>query len=156
MRTQTEYLLWAVAMLSLILAVTVARAAAPEPLPARFAPTVHDSRSMVPAESLGARVLRVVATDPFRLARAPSPVPFGSAPGAAAPTPTAAPLPDLQLRGIIGPPWSAVLEIAPEGAIGHLVRAGDSIAGARVVVVRADAVTLRTLDTTWTLKMRRP
>lgn len=156
MRQQTESLLWAGAMFSLILAFTVARAAAPEPLPARITSAAHDSRSVVPAESLGVRVLRVIASDPFRLARAPSPVPFGSAQGAGAPAATVGSLPDLQLRGIIGPPWSAVLESAPGSAISQLVRAGDSIAGARVVVVRADAVTLRTPDTTWTLRMRRP
>jgi hypothetical protein len=156
MKQRTEALLWAGAALSLILSLIVARAAAPEPLPVRAASVVEDARRLVPAESLGARVLRVVATDPFRIARAPSRVPFGSPPAASAPTVSAMPVPDLQLRGIIGPPWSAVLESAAGGSLSLLVRAGDSVAGARVMVVRADAVTLRTPDTTWTLKLRRP
>ncbi len=156
MKQRTETLLWAGSVLSLILAITVARAAAPEPLPARTAPAVQEPRWLVPAESLGVRVLRVVATDPFRLARAPSPVPFGSAPLGGARAPVAAQVPDLQLRGIIGPPWSAVLEHASLGVTGLLVRTGDYVAGAKIVLVGADAVTLRTPDTTWTIMMRRP
>lgn len=156
MRRRTESLLWVGAALSLVLSLTVARAAAPEPLPTRAAASVNVARWLVPAESLGARVLRVVATDPFRLTRAPSPVPFGSPSAGSAPTVSAVQVPDLHLRGIIGPPWSAVLESASEGSGSQLVRAGDSVAGARVMVVRSDAVTLRTPDTTWTLKLRRP
>jgi hypothetical protein len=155
-RRRTESLLWLGAAFSLILSLTLVRAAGPEPLPARAAAVVEDARWPVPAESLGARVLRVVATDPFRFTRAPSPVPFGTSPAGSAPTVSAVQVPDLQLRGIIGPPWSAVLESASGSSISQLVRAGDSVAGARVMVVRADAVTLRTPDSTWTLKLRRP
>lgn len=156
MRARLELLLWGSALVGVVLASMAVRAAVPEPMPSRADAGALEEGIVVPAESLGARVLRAVAHDPFRMARAPSPVPFGAPAVVAAPAPTAISVPPLLLRGILGPPWRAVLEGAPGTELGQLVRAGDSIAGARVIAVRSDAVTLRNPDTTWTLTMRRP
>lgn len=156
MKARTERLLWCVAVVGLLSAGMAARAATPEPMPTRAGIPPFDAGIVVPAESLGARVLRVVANDPFRLSRAPSPVPFGVASFVAEAPPAAISLPPLQLRGVVGPPWRAVIEGVAGAEAGRLVHAGDTIGGARVVAVRPDAVTLRMTDTTWTLTMRRP
>lgn len=156
MRARFELLLWGSGLMGVMAASIAARAAAPEPMPPRADAGAIENGIVVPAESLGERVLRAVAHDPFRMARAPSPVPFGAPGLAVAAAPSAISVPPLLLRGIVGPPWRAVLEGAPGIEFGQLVRTGDSIGGARVLAVGSDAVTLRTPDTTWTLTMRRP
>jgi hypothetical protein len=156
MRARFELLLWGSALIGVVGASMAASAATPETMPPRADAGAIENGIVVPAESLGERVLRAVAHDPFRMTRTPSPVPFGAAGPAVASAPTAIIVPPLLLRGIVGPPWRAVLEGAPGIELGQLVRTGDSIGGARVIAVGSDAVTLRTPDTTWTLTMRRP
>lgn len=155
MTRATEWLLWSGALAGFVVASLTARAASPEPMLPRASAGIAADGMIAPAESLGARVARVVAGDPFRMARKPSGVPFGSTAAADIAPRAAAVLPELQLRGVLGPPWRAVLEV-PGTELGQLVRAGDSIGHAHVVSVRQGAVTLRTPDTTWTLMMRRP
>ena len=156
MIARTESVLWTVAVLLGAMSVVAWRVARPEVLPVRAPASQVTTAPAVPAESLGTRVLRVVATNPFRLERTPSRVPYGaSASGQAVAVPMAR-IPDLQLRGLVGPPWRAVMEGATGTEGGVLVMAGDTLAGVRVLAVRESAVILRNPDTTWTLTMRRP
>lgn len=147
---------WAFAVIAMAMAAWSASVATPEPMPPSFMGASAIGPVTLPPDSIGARVLRAVARDPFRLARTPSPVPFGAPSLIAAVAQAPIAVPALQLRGIVGPPWRAVLEGEAAGEAGRLVRAGDSIGGASIVSVRTGAVTLRTRDTTWTLQMRRP
>jgi hypothetical protein len=63
----------------------------------------------------------------------------------------------LLLRGLIGgPPWTAVVEGIPGREQGIVLRAGDTVAGLTVRDVRAAEVIVRGMDTTWTLRLRRP
>ena len=72
-------------------------------------------------------------------------------------SPPAPPKPRLLLRGLIGgPPWPAVVEGIPGREQGIVLRAGDTVAGLTVRDVRAAEVIVRGMDTTWTLRLRRP
>jgi hypothetical protein len=156
MTRRTELLLWLIATIGLGSAVGAARAARPEPLPPRARDGTRLEVPLLPAESLGARVLRTVTTDPFRFARHQSGIPFGVPARGSSLTVVNASVPALAIRGVLGPPWVAVLEGAPYSEVGLLVRVGDTIAGARVHLIRPSSVTLRNSDTTWTLTLRSP
>lgn len=104
---------------------------------------------------------RVVAGDPFRLDRRPSPVVFRAAepafplPGAPLPPPT--PPTTLVLRGTIGgPPWEALVEGLPKRQGAVVVRSGDRFGALRVRRVGRDTVVVTSPDSTWRLTVTRP
>jgi len=155
-RTSAEWSLWGGAVVLTALSVVTWRAARPEPTWARTVLRPALVADAIPAETLGTRVLQVISADPFRLERTPSRAPFGEPMDTdIAALPARTPPPDLQLRGLTGPPWRAVLE-SPGSASGVLAAPGDTVAGVRIVDVRHDRVVLRTSDTSWVLTMKLP
>jgi hypothetical protein len=112
------------------------------------------ARERLDDDSLGMQVVAVVATDPFRLNRRPSAVPYGSVPPESTPQPRAV-LPELRLAGVIGPPWRAMLDGVPGRTETVVVAEGDTLGGLRVRAIRNGRIELSTSDTTWTLTMRR-
>jgi len=102
---------------------------------------------------------RVAKTDPFRLDRRPTDVPFGTQAAAStppAPGPNAAG-PNLSLSGIVGgPPWVALLDGIPGHEGSALMRVGDTLGGIKVRAVTATTATISGFDTTWKLTVKRP
>ena len=89
----------------------------------------------------------VVVGDPFRIARKPARVAFGTPPVNAPPTPLRI---QLTLGGIIGgPPWRAILDGIPMLEGSTVVAAGETIGGLRIRAVRRDTVVVQGMDTTW-------
>lgn len=150
-----ELLLWTGGLIAAAASLAAFDAGRPLPMePPRGVPAPAP-RAVIPSDSLGTRVLRVVAADPFRFDRVPARVPYGTlASGAPAPAAITV-VPALRLSGIIGPPWRAVIDGASLES-GRLVAAGDSVAGALVRDVRRSGVTLRLADTTWIITLDRP
>lgn len=164
MTRRAERWIWIVAALGVCVtmlgaavtpAVTPADASAdarPRVQATEFADTVPSAGT--PA-GVGDLAQRVVARDPFRLDRRPASVPFG----AEEPSPVAEPprpaRPALQLSGVSGPPWQAVLEGLPGHEGGVVAREGDRFADLHVRLVRADSVIVDARDTTWVLRVRR-
>lgn len=101
------------------------------------------------AAVLGRAADSVSVADPFRLARRPPRVAFGTTlPNAPPPRPRL----QLALDGIVGgPPWRAVLEGVPMHDGSTVVAAGDTIGGLTVRSIRRDTVVVWGMDTTWTL-----
>ena len=106
--------------------------------------------------SSDAAAASLVASDPFRGPRHPSPVGYRPDLEGAPPPPPRPPRPALAVSGIIGgPPWSAVLEGVPGREGGAVVKGGDTLGGLRVRAVRRDTVVITGMDTTWRLIVRR-
>lgn len=121
-------------------------------LTAPVAPTV------VETDSLESAAEETAANDPFRLARAPSSVPFEptSRSTVAGPPPLPTSRPALKLAGVIGgPPWEALLEGIPGREGSALVRRGDVLGTLTVRSVGRDTVVVQGIDTTWRLTMKR-
>ena len=98
----------------------------------------------------------LVATDPFRAARQPSPIAYQPELEGAPPPPPRAARPALSVCGIMGgPPWSAVLEGVPGRDGGAVIHAGDTLGGLSVRAVKHDTVVITGADTTWRLAVRR-
>lgn len=93
----------------------------------------------------------IVAANPFRYARRPSSTRFGTV---RVDLPVRV-RPSLQLSGISGPPWHAVLEGVPGHEHGILVRQGDRIADLVVESVLPSGVVVSGLDSVWVLSLRR-
>ncbi len=109
-------------------------------------------------DSLDRSVARIVASDPFRIARRPASVSFATEQIGvpAAPPPPRPPRPQLALAGILGgPPWEALLEGLPDRPSATLVRAGDVFGGLKVRAVMRDTVIVQGADTVWKLTMKR-
>jgi hypothetical protein len=113
----------------------------------------------VPVDSLHrSRANTIVAGNPIRITRTPAPIAFAldSQPmrrvAAAAPAVSRA---VLILRGIVGPPWSALIEGIPGTAAATVVKAGDRFGDLHVVTIRKDSVIVRGSDTTWRLAVSR-
>jgi hypothetical protein len=108
---------------------------------------------MITPESLGL----VVARDPFRIQRAPSPVVYDPLRPATpleqqAPPP---PKPVLTLTGIVwGPVPAAVIEGFPSIEGSRVVQQGEKVGGLRVERVTSAQVVIVGQDTTWTLTVR--
>jgi hypothetical protein len=98
--------------------------------------------------------------NPFRLARRPASVAFGVEPAvpsaAAMVSPPRPAKPQLRLRGIIGPPWEAILDGVPQRSSGVVVRNGDVLADLQVRRVTRDSVVVADADTVWILRLERP
>jgi len=110
---------------------------------------------MFDADSLDSAAGRVIAHDPFRLARKPATVAFSIAPnGVVGPPVPAAPPVRIALQGTIGgPPWRAIIAGIPghDGTI--IVSSGDTLGGVSIRRVSRDGVTVRVKDSTWTLTL---
>jgi hypothetical protein len=99
----------------------------------------------------------LVSGNPFRFDRRPASVafdPLGEPPPEAGPS---APRPNLRLLGIVaGADPTAVVEGFPGSDHSRVVRAGDVVAGLRVVRITAASVIIAADDTTWTLSVPEP
>jgi hypothetical protein len=100
----------------------------------------------------------LVARDPFRMARRPSPILYDPLRLAQPSTPPA-PKPTLSLVGIAwddGHDPTALVEGLPGIDGPRPLRRGETVAGLLVKAIRADRVVIAGLDTTWTLTVREP
>lgn len=159
-RRKIEALLWTAAAALALLAWRRVRDAVPAaeaeastgvaavaPLPPRPAPTGLASAARLARER-----------NPFRLDRMPAPVRYAVAPvpglPAPPPPPPAPPRPPLQLAGVVGPPWQALIEGIPgrNGAV--VVRAGDRVDDLRVLSITRDRAVIQGADTTWRLTLK--
>jgi len=114
-------------------------------------------RRPIAAESLNVLADRIVAADAFRIARRPSPVPFGTTANAAEAAVPKPPKPALVLSGIIGgPPWIGVVDGVPGHDQSVLVQSGDTLGGLRIRSVTKDHVLVAGLDTVWRLTVHQP
>ena len=97
----------------------------------------------------------LVAHDPFRLSRTPSPVPY--TPNQPAPQVEAPVRPPFLVTGILsGPEPRAVVEGFPGVEGPRLVKVGDVVGRFQVRRIAARAVVIAGPDTTWTLTVREP
>jgi hypothetical protein len=162
-RTHLEALLWVLALAIAVLAWRAAKevvppvtasaeqalAAPPEPL------RLSETR-------LGQAARAIAASDPFRLDRRPSAVAFSAAPDAVngmmvmpPPPPPPPPRPQLSVSGIVGPPWTALLDGVPGRDGPVLVRTGDQVDVLRIRQVGPREVVVAGMDTTWRLTIKR-
>ncbi len=155
MTRQLARSLWLTAALALCGAVALSWASTRSALVDAWAIPGVGPEAPVRRTDLGDLAHRITESDPFRLDRRPSPLPFGSAPAElVAEVPPAARPPSV--TGIVGPPWRAALEGIPgrDGAV--LVKAGDTLNGWRVREVRRDSIVIVMQETTWRLAVRTP
>jgi hypothetical protein len=111
---------------------------------------VSDDR-VPPADSIDA-VARVVAeTDPFRLDRRPTSVPYRPDLEGVAPPPKPA-KPVLVLAGLVGN--AAVVDGVPGHSETAIVHVGDTLGGLRIRRIGRDTVLISGADTTWRLTLR--
>jgi hypothetical protein len=150
-----DRVLWSLAITSLVAGVGLSMSVVPAPNESVWGiPSAPGSLSPSGANA-GDIVRSVVSTDPFRLDRRPSPVPFGTEPPIAqVPERLTARAP--HVSGIVGPPWRAALDGIAGRDASILVATGDTLAGLRVVSVERDSVVIAARDTTWRLSVRRP
>lgn len=136
-----------------LVAAPLVRVAA-EPRVPYSTPTVAST----PAMKLEALMAALVARDPFRVARQPSPVAYDPVQLAQSATPPV-PKPTLALAGIVwdrGRSPTALVEGLPGVDGPRPVRLGDTVGGLRVKSIRPDRVVITGLDTMWTLTVREP
>ena len=132
-----------------------ARPLVPITLPARVraAETVSRVAAAAVPDSV---VSTIVRRDPFRIGREPAPLAYDPVRTAQPPMP-AAPKPALRLLGVVaGRDPTAVIEGFPGGERARVVRAGDEVAGLRVVRISVEEVKVVGMDTTWVLTVREP
>jgi hypothetical protein len=104
-----------------------------------------------PAESIDSAARVVAASDPFRLDRRPSSVPYRSDLEGVVPPPKP-PKPTLALEGLVGN--AALLDGAPGHGATAIVHVGDTLGGLRVRRIGHDTVVISGVDTTWHLTLR--
>lgn len=104
-----------------------------------------------PAESINAAARAAAETDPFRLDRRPSSVPYRPDLEGVAPPPKP-PKPALALEGLVGN--AALLDGVPGRSTTAIVHAGDTLGGLRIRRVGRDTVVVSGADTTWRLTLR--
>ncbi len=98
----------------------------------------------------------IAARDPFRLARAPSAVPFNpEAPTTGYAPPPRAPRPPLALAGIVlGDEPLALIDGLPGVEGSRVMRLGERVGDYLLRAVGADHAVIVGPDTTWTLRVR--
>jgi hypothetical protein len=157
--TRLEIALW-ISTAVVVLGVRTAwkRAAAElPPLPAAVYPGPSPIKVWEP-DSLTVRAERVITSNPFRVDRRPSQVPFQPQlqGGAMIPPLIRPPRPTLVLSGIMGgPPWHAVLEGLPGQQGSTVVTAGQTVGAFTIRRVSRDSAVVQGMDTTWRLGVRR-
>lgn len=123
-------------------------------------PAVPAAHADPPVDSVAVRAaaVQVAATDPFRLDRHPSSVPYRVGIEYVAPPP-APPKPTLVLKGTVGMGparvWAAMIDGIPGRDGTTLVHAGDTLSGLKIKRVGRDTVIVAGADTTWKLTVRR-
>jgi len=149
---------WAVAVL--LVAVGVARDGTQPPSTSETAFQPLAPLTATPVVSVGTMLearTEVIGSDPFRIDRRPSSVPF--APGALVSEtfePSRAPTLDLVLAGILGgPPWQAVLRGVPGRDGSVVVREGETLEDLSITRVDRDSVVVQGADTSWVLTVSR-
>lgn len=157
MTPRVEVLLWGATMVIAATAWAVARPGRSREL-AQPGPMAVPHVPRIDTAYIARGAATIVASNPFRLTRAPSPIPFGMpqlpAPGMVA-APNAPPKPALHLRAVVGPPWEALLEGVPGKPGFTVVRMGDTVAGLTIRTIQRDSVIVRGMDTTWRLGVAR-
>jgi hypothetical protein len=103
------------------------------------------------AESIDAAAGVVAQTDPFRLDRRPTSVPYRPDLEGVVPPPKPA-KPVLVLEGVVGN--VALLDGAPGHGETAIVHVGDTLGGLRVRRIGRDTVLISGADTTWRLTLR--
>lgn len=161
-RTHLEALLWALALAVGVAAWRASRNVVPaEAAQARARPAAPPEPLRFGEGRLVEAAGAITRGDPFRLDRRPSPVAFSAAPGSVngmaftPPPPPPPPKPQLSISGLVGPPWTALLDGVPgrDGPVS--VRAGDRVGELRVRGVGPDGVVVVGMDTTWRLSLKR-
>ncbi len=104
-----------------------------------------------PAESINAAAHVVAETDPFRLDRHPSSVPYRPDLEGVAPSPKP-PKPALALEGLVGN--AALLDGVPGRSATAIVHVGDTLGGLKIRRIGRDTVVVSGADTTWRLTLR--
>ena len=106
----------------------------------------------------GDSLRQVIERDPFRSSRRPAKTRFDPSP--LNPAPVVQPViakPVLAVTGIsIGRDTAAILEGLPGADMSTVVHSGQVVGGLRVRQITSDAVIISGLDTSWTLRIRRP
>lgn len=125
--------------------------------PPRAEPSIQATTSH-PLPTSDSVLTALVAHDPFRMARRPSPILYDPVRLAQPSTPPA-PRPTLSLVGIVwddGHEPTALVDGLPGIDGSRPLRRGETVAGLHVKAIRADRVVIVGLDTTWTLTVREP
>lgn len=162
-RVHLEALLWVLAVVIGVLAWRQARTVVPaEAAQPQSRPAAPPEPLRFSAGRLADAASTIARGDPFRLDRHPSPVAFSAAPDAVngmammpPPPPPSPPKPQLSISGIVGPPWTAVLEGVPGRDAPVAVRTGDRVGELTVRRVGPDGVVVAGMDTTWRLSLKR-
>lgn len=105
-----------------------------------------------PAESIDGAARVAAATDPFRLDRHPTSVPYRPELEGVAPPPKP-PKPSLALEGLVGN--AALIDGVPGRTVTAIVHAGDTLGWLRIRRIGRDTVIVSGVDTTWRLTLRR-
>jgi hypothetical protein len=105
-----------------------------------------------PSESIDSAAKVAAATDPFRLDRRPSSVPYRPDLEGIAP-PAKPPKPALGLGGLVGN--AALVDGVPGRGTTAIVHTGDTLGGLRIRRIGRDTVIVTGADTTWRLTLRR-
>jgi hypothetical protein len=157
MQQRTERLCWGLSALCLLGAVLLSRDGATVRATARSGDGRLNAVLMFDPDQLADTAAHTVAHDPFRVARTPSDVSFGTPDlPATPPVPPATTFQALALKGVLGgPPWQAVFTGVPNRDANVVARVGDTLAGLRLIRVHRDAVVLRGRDTLVTLTLIR-
>jgi hypothetical protein len=128
-----------------------------EPGSGSAVPSNRDIRRSPPLgpsdDSLDALAQSVIDRDPFRIARAPASLPYAQGSSEAPPTPAVRP--NFVLRGIIGPPWMAILDGIPGAPSGSVVQSGATFERIVIKRITRDSVVIQGADTTWRLAIFR-
>lgn len=104
-----------------------------------------------PAESIDAAARVAAETDPFRLDRRPSSVPYRPDLEGVA-TPPKPPKPALALEGLVGN--AALIDGVPGRSATAIVHTGDTLGGLKIRRIGRDTVVVTGADTTWRLTLR--
>jgi hypothetical protein len=162
-RLRTAISLWVLALVGVVCCVTEWRAAVPVPEPVAVTPFGQSGAApAISVSSLNVAAGRVVATDLFRLDRAPARLSYTPDSADIAPTVNAhQPRAQLVLQGILGvingskpERWGALLGGIPGHPSPVLVHAGDTIGGMTVRRVGRDTLVVVAPDTLWRLTVR--
>jgi hypothetical protein len=159
-RRRLERLLWVLALVAAGIAWARWRQVLPEPeTSGPAAAAVPRPAYAADGAALASATAKVTAGNPFRLDRAPAPIGYSPDPppgfGSHEFRPPAPPRPPLEVTGIVGPPWEALLTGVPgrEGAV--IVKPGDVLGDLRVRSVTRENVVVQAPDTTWRLSVKR-
>jgi hypothetical protein len=150
-----DRVLWGLALASAVSGIGLAMSMVPAPDESIWGIPSAPGALAPSGGNAGDIVRSVVSTDPFRLERRPSSVPFGTEPPIT-PVPERLTAQAPHVSGIVGPPWRAALAGIAGRDASVLVATGDTLAGWRVVSVERDSVVIAARDTTWRLSVRRP